>query len=128
MLKLRNSNKGDSNPGSLDCESGILPLSYRAPLISCTHEVNLREHSDDAYGWCEGNKELRAVGVCSSVRHAQRVRPVVLQGWVKLVFKFTAPNRLSTRAIAYRETMFMNTNKSKYILGTKSIQMQVYII
>ena len=25
--------KGDSNPGSLDCESGILPLSYRAPLM-----------------------------------------------------------------------------------------------
>ena len=23
--------KSDSNPGSLDCESGILPLSYRAP-------------------------------------------------------------------------------------------------
>ena len=23
--------KGDSNPGSVDCESGILPLSYRAP-------------------------------------------------------------------------------------------------
>ena len=23
--------KGDSNPGSLECESGILPLSYRAP-------------------------------------------------------------------------------------------------
>ena len=23
--------KGDSNPGSLDCESGILALSYRAP-------------------------------------------------------------------------------------------------
>ena len=23
--------KGDSNPGSLDCESGVLPLSYRAP-------------------------------------------------------------------------------------------------
>ena len=23
--------KGDSNPGSLDCESGILPLSYHAP-------------------------------------------------------------------------------------------------
>ena len=23
--------KGDSNPGSLDCESGILPLSHRAP-------------------------------------------------------------------------------------------------
>ena len=24
--------KGDSNPGSLDCDSGVLPLSYRAPL------------------------------------------------------------------------------------------------
>ncbi len=26
--------KGDSNPGSLDCESGMLPLSYRASYIS----------------------------------------------------------------------------------------------
>ena len=25
--------KGDSNPGSLDCEPGILPLSHRAPQI-----------------------------------------------------------------------------------------------
>ena len=31
--KLRNGNKWDSNPGCLDCESGILPLSYDAPLI-----------------------------------------------------------------------------------------------
>ena len=33
MPKLRNSSKGDSNPGSLDCESGILPLSYRDNII-----------------------------------------------------------------------------------------------
>ena len=26
--------KGDSNPGSLGCESGILPLSYRAPCVT----------------------------------------------------------------------------------------------
>ena len=32
MPKLQNGNKGDSNPGSLYCKSGILPLSYRAPL------------------------------------------------------------------------------------------------
>ena len=25
--------KGDSNPGSLDCESGVLPLSYPAPIV-----------------------------------------------------------------------------------------------
>ena len=34
--------KGDSNPGSLDCESGILPLSYRAPqmcLLCWSHTV-----------------------------------------------------------------------------------------
>ena len=30
--------KGDSNPGSLGCESGILPLSYRAPLL--THPIS----------------------------------------------------------------------------------------
>ena len=28
---FRNGSKEDSNPGSLDCEFGILPLSYRAP-------------------------------------------------------------------------------------------------
>ena len=43
--------KGDSNPGSLDCESGILPLSYRVPLVPvawilvllcpCSYEVLL---------------------------------------------------------------------------------------
>ena len=27
--------KGDSNPGSLDCESGILPLSYRVIFVTC---------------------------------------------------------------------------------------------
>ena len=33
MPKLLNGIKGDSNPGSLDCESGILPLSHRAPQV-----------------------------------------------------------------------------------------------
>ena len=33
--------KGDSKPGSLDCESGILPLSYRAPRTNKT--VHKRE-------------------------------------------------------------------------------------
>ena len=31
MPKHETVTKGDSNPGSLDCESGVLPLSYRAP-------------------------------------------------------------------------------------------------
>ena len=31
MCNLRNGSKGDSNTGSLDFESGILPLNYRAP-------------------------------------------------------------------------------------------------
>ena len=31
MPKLRNCSKGDSNQGSRDCESDILPLSYRGP-------------------------------------------------------------------------------------------------
>ena len=32
MPNIRNCSKGDSNPGSLDCGSGILPLSYHAPV------------------------------------------------------------------------------------------------
>ena len=31
--------KGDSNPGSLDCESGILPMSYRAPYVIYTTKI-----------------------------------------------------------------------------------------
>ena len=31
--------KQDSNPGSLDCESGILPLSYRAPWPSISFDL-----------------------------------------------------------------------------------------
>ena len=33
MPKLRNGNNGDSNPGSLDCESGILPTEL--PRSTC---------------------------------------------------------------------------------------------
>ena len=33
MLKLQNISKGDSNPGSLDCESGVLPLSHHVPTL-----------------------------------------------------------------------------------------------
>ena len=35
MPTVRNGSKWDSNPGSLDCESDILPLSYRAPQFDC---------------------------------------------------------------------------------------------
>ena len=39
--------KGDSNPDSLDCESGVLSLSYRAPSIS--HLT----HPEQSYlKWC----------------------------------------------------------------------------
>ena len=38
--------KRDSNPGSLDCESGILPLNYRAPYLfaleNCKSETSLQ--------------------------------------------------------------------------------------
>ena len=49
MPNLRNGSKGHSNPGSFDCESGILPLSYRAPqklyVLSCDKKV----HRTDAF-------------------------------------------------------------------------------
>ena len=34
--------KGYSNPGSLDCESGILPLSYRAPRADVPDYITIR--------------------------------------------------------------------------------------
>ena len=37
--------KEDSNPGSLDCESGVLPLSYRAPPYMLTQLVQDTEHN-----------------------------------------------------------------------------------
>ena len=44
--------KGDSNPGSLDCESGILPLSYGAPQYfivysNCLAEWTVVSHTDN---------------------------------------------------------------------------------
>ena len=42
MPKLRNGNNGDSNPGSLDCESGILPTELPRSTRG---------------GWIEGGRE-----------------------------------------------------------------------
>ena len=40
MPELHNGGKGDSNTGSLNCESGILPLSYTAAdSIGMVHAI-----------------------------------------------------------------------------------------
>ena len=49
--------KEDSNPGSLDCESGILPLSYRAPEFGASPSLvkllKMFEQLEFQYnGWC----------------------------------------------------------------------------
>ena len=44
MPKLRNGSKVDSNPGSLDGDSGVLPLSYRSKALygfAILHRVNM---------------------------------------------------------------------------------------
>ncbi len=52
--------KGDSNPGWLDCESGVLPLSYRAPHYQCqtSGHTLLGVHS-----WCDVDGRLTVHGV-----------------------------------------------------------------
>ena len=40
MPKFRNGSKGASNSGSLDCESGILPLSYRTQYAKSHNHLN----------------------------------------------------------------------------------------
>ena len=49
MPNLRNGSKGDSNPGSLDCESGILPLSYCAPPYTIQTLYRIQLMQDDLY-------------------------------------------------------------------------------
>ena len=72
MPNLRNGSKGDSNPGSLDCESGILPLSYCAPLA---------------------DEVLCLVSVLASRQNANR--PVSFNGRVH--YKY--PNRITKRSV-----------------------------
>ena len=45
MHKLRNGNKWDSNPGSLDCESGILLLSNKACNYNASYSQKLQAFS-----------------------------------------------------------------------------------
>ena len=53
MPKLRNGNNGDSNPGSLDCESGILPteLPRSTNQLDMIMDVFAREIKDLS-PWC----------------------------------------------------------------------------
>ena len=44
MPNLRNGSKEDSNAGSFNCESDILPLSYRAP--GRVHIMNIKKQSE----------------------------------------------------------------------------------
>ena len=41
MPKFRNDCEADSNPGPLDCESGVLLLSYHAPRV-IVHDDQLK--------------------------------------------------------------------------------------
>ena len=62
MPNLRNGSTGDSNPGSLDCESSIMPLSYRAiksMLMRC-HGPSGTDHADRFSG-CFGPVSAQAV-------------------------------------------------------------------
>ena len=43
MPKLRNGMRGDSNPGSVDCEFGILPLSYHAPHVVYNYFLKIND-------------------------------------------------------------------------------------
>ena len=47
--------KGDSNPGSLDCKSGILPLSYRAPYCYRVAITVVRERHVERCGPAVGS-------------------------------------------------------------------------
>ena len=51
-----------------------------------------------------GNEELGPVRPWSSIRHRQRIRPVMPIFWTELVFKVSTPTTLSTSPISERIT------------------------
>ena len=64
---------GDSNPGSLDCESGILPLSYRAPLVG----VGVITCMLSGVGWAQRGAQLSMISARVSIsrsHHMNRLR------------------------------------------------------
>ena len=60
MPTLRNGNKEGFEPGSIDCESGILPLSYRA-IISM-----MKNHGRATFVCCRA----RHLGACGTAKPA----------------------------------------------------------
>lgn len=55
-----------------------------------------------SYTWNNGDKELRTVGVGSSIRHRKHVRFVVFEIRMKLVLEVTPPDRRASGAVARR--------------------------
>ena len=53
--------KRDSNPGSLDCESGILPLSYRAPMNWCEWLQCIADRHTPGSEWTHRANVLSAI-------------------------------------------------------------------
>ena len=105
-MKIENENaqtskrcKADSNPGSLDCESGILPLSYRAPLCETTDNriVEWTDCNGQSEG-CHAKAENRSghnragklpLGYNSSQWNTQSKWRTTNGGWWPLLFLFS---------------------------------------
>ena len=82
MPNLRNGSKWDSNPGSLDCESGILPQRQRAPhrhpckaVEGCGCEIIKM-----SMGWCQR--------ICQHKTWAERwTKPLVISQQLRATTK-----------------------------------------
>ena len=59
-----------------------------------------RTGNKTTYRGYDSDEELTSVGVGPRICHAQRVWAVVAEGVMELVFKFAAPNTLTTCTVA----------------------------
>ena len=73
MPKLRNGNKGDSNPRSLDCESGILPLSYSAVV---------RSSKSFPITWLEYTQHEHLVTIITALLKVQPINRCLVRDWL----------------------------------------------
>lgn len=76
-------------------------------MVYQSREAQKRSKGDCSLRNCRGNKELRPVGVLSSIGHAQQAFLGVLQLEV-LVFKLVSVDRLAASSIPSREITTLN--------------------
>ena len=106
MSLLCKANLLDSNTNYEHVVVRFISLLVRFNITYVLDDINSFDNSSEhgvfiiePRSWNDGNKELRSVCIRSGVGHTHRVRPVVFERRMELVFKLVAPYRLASGSV-----------------------------